>query len=80
MKADVVISDNKVTLTSHPEEDATIVDEFNITAIDATGFTANHKITTTVDGDVVRYMEDLSFTRRSLITARLSSACGSVRS
>ena len=58
MKADVVISDNKVTLTSHPEEDATMVDEFNITAIDATGFTANHKITTTVDGDVVRYMED----------------------
>ena len=59
MEAAVVISGNKVTLTSHPKEDATMVDEFTITAIDATGFTANHKMTTTVDGNVVLTIEDV---------------------
>ena len=59
MEADVVISGNKVTLTSHPEEDAIMVDEYTITAIDATGFTANHKMTTTVDGNVVLFVEDV---------------------
>jgi len=50
IEADVVISDNKVTLTMHPEERVTVVDEYTVLAIDATGFTANLKVTTTLNG------------------------------
>ena len=50
---DVVINGNTMTLTNHSDEHTTMVEEFNITAIDGSEFTANHKITVTVDGDVV---------------------------
>ena len=52
IEADVVISDNKVTLTMHPEERVTVVDEYTVLAIDATGFTANLKVTTTLNGEL----------------------------
>jgi hypothetical protein len=52
IEADVVISDNKVTLTMHPEERVTVVDEYTVLATDATGFTANLKVTTTLNGEL----------------------------
>ena len=59
MEADVVIDGNKMTLTSHPFENAILVHEFTITAINGSEFTANHKITTTVNGNVVISREDV---------------------
>ena len=52
-EADVAISGNKVTLTFHADEHNTSVQEFTVTAIDGTEFTANQKVTVTVDGNVV---------------------------
>ena len=64
MEADVTISGNKVTLISHPEENATMEQEYIITSISDTQFSANHKLTTTVDGKVVFFVEDfLSYTK-----------------
>ena len=48
--ADVAISGDKVTVTDHPSENATAVSELAITAINPDEFTANHKLTLTVDG------------------------------
>ena len=42
---EVVIKGNKITLTSHPEERKTVIDEFVITQINDKEFTANHKVT-----------------------------------
>ena len=53
VEADVVISGNKITLTFHPDEHNTSVHEFTITSIDGTEFTANQKVTVTIDGKVV---------------------------
>lgn len=50
---DVAINGNTMTLTNYSDEHTTMVEEFNITAIDGSEFTANHKITVTVDGNVV---------------------------
>jgi len=58
-KADVVISGNKVTVTNHSDEHTTAVEEFTITSIDDKEFSANRKITVTVDGNVTRSAEDL---------------------
>lgn len=49
-EADVAIIGNKVTLTSHPDERTTSVEEYTVTAIDDNGFTANETLTVTVDG------------------------------
>ena len=49
----VAIDGNKVTVTNHPNEHKTSVEEFTITAISGTEFTANHKLTITIDGTVV---------------------------
>ena len=49
----VAIDGNKVTVTNHPNEHKTAVEEFTITAINGTEFTANHKLTITIDGTVV---------------------------
>ena len=57
-KADVVISGNKVTVTSHSDEYTTAVEEYTITSIDEKKITANRKITVTVDGNVTRSAED----------------------
>ena len=51
-EADVAIDGNKVTLTMHPDGNKTVVDEYIVTAIDANGFSANFKVTATVDGAV----------------------------
>ena len=51
-EADVAISGNTVTLTMHLNEHTTMVDEFNITAIDDTKFTAILKVTVSVNGIV----------------------------
>ena len=59
MEANVIISGNKITLTFHPDEHTTMVDEFTVTAINNNEFTANCKITRTVDGKVVRSKEDI---------------------
>ncbi len=71
IEADVVISDNKVTLTMHPEERVTVVDEYTVLAIDATGFTANLKVTTTLNGE-------LSYEHESII--RLTKVISDYRS
>ena len=59
MEANVIISGNKITLTFHPDEHTTMVDEFTVTAINNNEFTANCKITRTVDGNVVHSKEDI---------------------
>ena len=67
IEADVTISGNKVMLTSKTDEHTTKVDEFTVTAIDDREFSANHKITISVDGNVVISAED--FIRFTKITA-----------
>ncbi len=49
----VSIDGNTVTLTGHPDENRTVVDENNITAINNDEFTTNRKITITIDGSEV---------------------------
>lgn len=56
--ADVAISGNTVTLTSVTDDHTTKVDEFIVTNINNNEFTANHKITISVDGYVVISVED----------------------
>lgn len=60
MEANVAIKGNKVTVTSHPNEHKTLVHEFIIKSIDGSQFTANHKVTSMVDGNVVRSKEDIT--------------------
>lgn len=72
MEADVIISGNKITLTFHPDEYTTMVDEFTVTAINNNEFTANCKITRTVDGNVVHSKEDIL--RYDKVTADYSEA------
>jgi len=50
---DVAISGNTMTLTNHSDEHTTMVEEFSFTAISGSEFTANHKLTVKVDGNVV---------------------------
>ena len=53
-EADVVLSGNKVTLTMQTDEHKTGVEEFIVTDINDSEFTANRILTVTVDGEVVR--------------------------
>ena len=53
LDADVTIDDNKITLTDHPDETTTVVEEYIVTDISGTEFTANHKVVVTKDGIVV---------------------------
>jgi len=57
LDADVTIDGNKMTLNYHPDEHTTVVEEYNVTAISGTEFTANHKIIVTKDGIVVNNEE-----------------------
>lgn len=50
---DVTISGNTMTLTNHSDDHTTMVEEFTVTAINGSEFTANHKLTVKVDGSVV---------------------------
>ena len=72
LEADVTISGNKVSLTSYSEEGATMVVDYFITAIDDKEFTANHKVTITLDGVVVYVVEDIL--RFDKVTADYSAA------
>ena len=56
---DVVINGNMMTLTSTPDEHQKVVEEFNVTAISDTEFTAEHKMTITVDGSVTFTSENV---------------------
>jgi hypothetical protein len=56
-EATVAINGNVVTLTMHLDEHTTMVDEYNVTAINDTEFTARLKVTITVDGTVKRSTE-----------------------
>ena len=59
MEADVVINGNKVTLTMHPNEGETMMEEYVVTAINGNEFTANRDITVTKGGNVVFHIEDV---------------------
>ena len=59
LEAEMSISGNKVSLVTYSEEGATMVVDYLITAIDDTSFTANHKVTITLDGAVVYVVEDI---------------------
>ena len=72
IEADVAISGNMVTLTSNPDEHTKAVEEYTITDISGNEFTANLKITMTVDGTVVGSKEDL--VRFTKVTADYSAA------
>ena len=52
-EANVVISGNKVTLTSHINEHSTEVEEMTVTAISGSEFSANIKVTVTDNGNTV---------------------------
>ena len=56
-EANVVISGNKVTLTSHINENSTEVEEMTVTAISGSEFTANIKVTVTDNGNTVFSVE-----------------------
>jgi len=59
IEANVTINGNLMTLTLHADEHNTSVHEFIVTDINATEFTANHKVTVTVDGNVMFVDEDV---------------------
>ena len=52
LETEVLMGDNKVTLTSHPNESTKILDEITVTAINDKEFTANRKLTMYKDGEV----------------------------
>ncbi len=51
-EVDVAISGNKMTVTSHPDENMTTVDELTVTAINSSEFKADYKVTVTEGGNV----------------------------
>jgi hypothetical protein len=53
MEADVVIRGSKVTVTYHPGENSTTVNEFSINAINSSEFSAYARVTVTSNGSVV---------------------------
>lgn len=63
LEVDIVISGNKLSIINYEDETKMVV-EFDVTAIDANEFTANHKVTITVDGKEVYSVKDvLRFTK-----------------
>lgn len=58
-EANVTISGNRVTVILNLDEHTTVTEEYNVTAINGSEFTANHKVTITVDGNVSLYDEDV---------------------
>jgi hypothetical protein len=71
-KLDVAISGNKITLINQPDEHTTMVEEFIISDINATSFTADHKIIVTIDGDEV--LSNSGVIRFEKVTADYSAA------
>ena len=72
METAVSIVGNKVTVTFHRNEHHTGVHEYIITEINDNEFTANHKVTSTVDGNVVHIIEDV--VRYTKVTADFREA------
>ena len=68
----VAIDGNKVTVTNHPNEHETAVEEYTVTAINDNEFTANHKVTLTIDGTVM--MNEEHTMRYTKVTADYSAA------
>ncbi len=68
----VAIEGNKVTVTNQQDEHTTGVEEHTVTAINDNDFSANHKVTVTVDGNVV--MTDERVMRYTKVTADYSAA------
>ena len=68
----VAIDGNMVTVTNHQDEHTTAVEEYTVTAINDNEFTANHKVTMTVDGTVV--MTDERTMRYTKLTADYTTA------
>ena len=58
MEAAVAIDGNKVTVTTHPDEHTTLVEELTVTAINDSELTANRKLTATIDGNIVDTKEE----------------------
>ena len=58
MEVAVAIDGNNVTVTTHPDEHTTTVEELTVTAINDSELTANRKLTATVDGTVVHTQEE----------------------
>ena len=71
-EVDVAISGNKITVTTHPFEQTTVVEDYTITAINGSEFTANTKVTGTMDGNVI--FEDDIVLRFEKVTADYSEA------
>ena len=72
VEADIAISGNKVTVNMNLDEHTKVAEEYNITAISGSEFTANHKVTVTVDGNVMLSDEDIL--RFVKVTADFSAA------
>ena len=68
----VSIDGNKVTVTHHPDEHTTTVQEYTVSDISDNEFTADLKITATVDGTVVHTQEET--VRYTKVTADYSAA------
>ncbi len=58
MEVAVAIDGNNVTVTSHPDEHTTTVEELTVTAINDSELTANRKLTASVDGNIVDTKEE----------------------
>jgi hypothetical protein len=56
-EADMVIDDNKITLTIYPNENAVLVHEFTVTDINGSEFTAYLKVIVPMDGNMVNTRE-----------------------
>ena len=50
MELSVAVSDGKMTLTNTPDAHTKVVEEYTVTAVSADEFTANRRLTITVDG------------------------------
>ena len=72
VEADIAISGNKVTVNINLDEQTTVAEEFTVTAISGSEFTANHKVTVTIDGNVL--LSDKDVLRLTKVTADHSAA------
>ena len=57
LELDVNISENKMTLTGHPDDNVTIVQEYSVTAIDDAQMSANFKHTRFLNGETISHKE-----------------------
>ena len=58
-EADVAINGNKVTITHHPNENETLLEEYTITSINDNEFTANQHFKVIVDGNTLFEADDV---------------------